>query len=215
MSQGLELDLVIGNSLITLHGKCGSSGDAQTVFNLMPERDTISWTAMIAAYAQHGESERARQLFYQMKNQAIFPNKITFLSIISACGHAGEIEEGYYWFVSMDRRYGLTPTMDHYNCMIDLLGRAGRLDEAENVMMSMPSSDITIVSLMALLSSCKYQTDVERGERLSKRAFMLFPECPEPYIMLANIYSSAGSVRDAEILMAMMRNKGLEEQIEL
>ena len=181
----------------------------------MPERDTISWTAMIAAYAQHGESERARKIFYQMQKQGILPNKVTCLSIISACGHTGEVEEGYYWFISMNLIFAVTPIVDHYNCMIDLLGRAGRLDEAENLMTSMSSSQVTIVSIMALISSCKYQLDVERAQRFAKQAFTLFPEFAEPYIMLAHIYSTVGRIQDAENLMAIMRGKGLEEQIDL
>lgn len=210
IGHGLELDLIIANALINLYGKCGSLRDARMIFDTMPERDTVSWTAMIAAYAQHGATEHALRIFYQMQQGGIRPNKVTFLSVISACGHTGKVEEGYHWFVSMNKRFGIAPMVDHYNCMIDLFGRAGRLDEAEKLVTGLPSQ-VTIVSLMALLSACKYQSDVERGERFAKHTFTLFPYNPEPYIMLANIYSAAGRVEDAEKVMSSMRDKGLED----
>lgn len=210
MSCELKVDVVICNVLINLYGKCGCLSDARSIFDTMHERNTVSWTSMIAAYAQHGEDEHVLQLFYQMQQAGVRPNNVTFLSVISAWGHTGKVEEGYYWFMLMDKRFGIPPVVDHYNCMIDLSGRAGRLEEAEKLVIGMPSQ-VTIVTLMALLSACKYQADVERGECFARHAFALFPENAEPYIMLANIYSSVGRVEDAERVISRMRTKGLED----
>ncbi|MCO5581299.1 hypothetical protein L7F22_035178 [Adiantum nelumboides] len=190
----LNADIVTANSLLNLYGKCGCIEDAQDIFDSMLEKDAISWSAMIAAYAQHGEDNAVLQLFYQMQQVGVRPNHVTFLSVISAWGHTGRVEEGYYWFCLMDNVLSIE---DHYNCMVDLLGRAGRLDEAESLL-AHGSSQITLVSIMALLSACKHQVDVERGERFAKFAFMLFPENAEPYVMLANVYKSVGRVEAAQ-----------------
>lgn len=212
VSCGFQLDIILGNALINMYGKCGSLEVAQRIFDNMLELDTVSWTSMIAAYSQHGQGKAALKMFYCMQREGVKPNKITFLSVLSACSHTGLVEEGYHWFVSMETKYGITPTVDHINCMIDLFGRAGRLDEAENFIRSMPLQP-TFISMMALLSACKYQADVGRGERIAKHACKLDPSNCAPYVMLSNIYAAVGRVDDAEKVMNTLRFRGLKKHL--
>ncbi|KAH7330786.1 hypothetical protein KP509_20G001900 [Ceratopteris richardii] len=190
-------DVVLSNALINLYGKCGCLRDAQAIFDSMLGRNLISWSAIIAAYAYYGEDEEVLQLFSQMQESGLKPNDVTFVSVLSALGHSGRVDEGYYWFLSMGTILSIPPSIDHYNSLIDLVGRAGRLDEAENLLAFMPSK-VTIVSVMALLSACKYQLDEGRGEHFARNAFVLFPENAQPYIMLSNIYSSSREDSDLE-----------------
>ena len=139
------------------------------------------------------------------------PNKVTFVSILSACSHAGLLSEGCNLFRSINHDHGLSPTMEHYVCMIDLLGRAGLLDEAEHLISEMPFQP-TAVPLTALLWACMYQIDVERGEHVAKRISALDPESAAPYVLLSNIYAIAGRDDDVMVVINKMKQKGLNPE---
>ena len=167
-------DLHINNALLTMYGKCGCLTDARALFTATTtcQRNLALWNAMIGAYAQSGQGKEALQLFRQMQEEKIKPNESTFVSVLFACSHTGLLDEGYKHLVSMYHDYGIKVEVDHYNCMIDLLARVGRLDEAENMINTMPCES-TDVSWMALLSACRDQGDLERGERAADRVSSL------------------------------------------
>lgn len=208
---GLESDVEVGNALISMYGKCGSLKNAEMMFDkMLGWRDTVSWTAMIAAYSQHGQAKAALQLFHCMLQARVMPDDVTFVSILSACSHAGLIKDGCKWLVSMKRDYGITPIVDHYNCVIDLLGRVGRLEEAEDLLKRMPVKP-TSVSWMTLLSACKNLVDVERGERAARCVFQMDPKDSAPYVLLSNIYTAVGRVDEAAKVIERMKEKGLKK----
>lgn len=188
---GFESDVVVGNALLNMYGKCGSLVDARNTFDIIPEQNLISWNSMITAYGQHGKGKEALDFFEKMKQGVVVPNVVTFINVLSACNHAGMVDEGCYYFVSMFRDHDIMPVVEHFDCMIDLLGRAGRLDEAEDLIKSMPFEP-TQVSFISLLGASKHQIDVDRGERAADCISALNPNSTAPYVILSNIYAATG-----------------------
>ncbi|KAI5070017.1 hypothetical protein GOP47_0014360 [Adiantum capillus-veneris] len=200
MGTEIENDIIVGNSLITLYGKCGSLKEAQLIFDRMLHRDTVTWTVMVAAYAQQGKGSIVLQLLNKMLREAVQPNEITFVNILCACCHDGLVYEACHYFYSMKCLYGVLPLVHHYDCLVDLFARAGRLEEAENLIRGMPFP-ATAVSWTTLLSACKCIADVERGEWAAEQAFHLDPENYTPYLILRNIYGAAGNTNDSSTVV--------------
>jgi pentatricopeptide repeat protein len=191
---GLELDQEIANALISMYAKCGSLDGARNVFEKMRPRDVVSWNAMIAAYAQHGRGREALDLYDRMREASARPDCITYISIFLACSHSGLLEEGRRCLASMTEEYGIELTLQHYNCLIDLLARAGQLDAAETLLQSSGCLS-NYAQWVSLLGACRSQSDVERGERAAARAFAIDPTNTSPRLMLSHIYARAGMER--------------------
>lgn len=130
MKKRVELTVILENALVDMYAKCGSIDTAMNLFEVMPQRDLVSWNSMIAGYAIPGYGEKALMLFKQMKSEVIVPDDITFVGVLSACSHSGLVTEGRQYFGSMKRVFGIEPKLEHYSRMIDLLGRVGLLEEA-------------------------------------------------------------------------------------
>eukprot|EP01018_Ginkgo_biloba_P010548 Gb_15394 [translate_table: standard] len=207
---GLESYVSVGNALVTMYSKCGSIEDAHHVFNKMLEQDTVSWNAMITGYAQHGHGQKAFHFFEQMLQLGMKPDHITFVAVLSACSHTGLVDEGRYYFESMSRVHCITPRSEHYACMIDLLGRAGHLDEAENFINNMPFKPHASV-WGALLSSCRIHGNIELAKRAAECLFELEPHDSGTYILLSNIYATAGRWEDAAKVRKMMKERGVRK----
>lgn len=189
VKQDFELDDVLGTALINMYGKCGSLDDAENVFDRMHRQDAVSWTAMIASHAQNGYAKKALQIFSRMQKEGVKPDAITFVSILSACSHAGLVEEGCQLFTSMTEGYRLTPSIDHYACIVDIFGRAGRLAEAEGFIKNM-SIQPTALVWEILLGACKVHGDVERGQCAAQHVLDLNPGNATPYVMLSSIHAA-------------------------
>eukprot|EP00250_Pteridium_aquilinum_P015897 c22826_g2_i2 orf=565-2772(+) len=181
----------VGNAVINMYTKCGNLKEAWNVFKEMPRRDVVTWTAIIAGHARLGHGMEAHELFQDMHNENILPNKVTFINIIDACSHAGLVDEACYYFTSISEDYGIVRTAEHYNCMVDVLGRAGRLCEGEMLILCMPFSPLALLWL-TLLSACKCHMDVELANRAADRVFGLDPESIVPYALLSSIYATLG-----------------------
>lgn len=208
---GFEMDAFVGSAIVYMYAKCGIIEDACKIFNEIPKSCAVCWNVMIAAYAQHGQGTEALQLFAQMLEKGIKPNHITFVSVLSACSHIGLVDEGLRYFYSMDSDYGITPRMEHYSCTVDILGRAGLLNEAEDFIEKMPfKPDGTI--WRTLLSACATHVNVELGIRAAECLLELEPGEDAAYILLANIYSAAGRWDDRANLRKLMREKGLKKE---
>ncbi|KAH7432119.1 hypothetical protein KP509_07G009100 [Ceratopteris richardii] len=188
-----ERDIIIGNALIGFYGKCGSLTNAQLTFDKMECRDTVTWTALVAAYAQQGHGNAALLMFERMLHEGNKPNEITFVNVLSACCHDGLIYEACHYFYYMKFGYGVLPLVHHYDCLVDLFARAGRLDEAENLISGMPFP-ATAVSWTTLLSACKGLADIQRGIWAAGQAFDLDPENYSPFLILRTIYGASDSV---------------------
>ncbi|XP_047155057.1 pentatricopeptide repeat-containing protein At4g19191, mitochondrial [Vigna umbellata] len=190
INKGLKDNVVVCNALIDMYAKCGSFNDAKEVFYGMANRTVVSWTTMITACALNGDVIDALDLFFMMLEMGMEPNHITFLAVLQACAHGGLLESGLECFNMMTQKYGLSPGIEHYSCMVDLLGRKGRLTEALEIIRSMPfKADAGIWS--ALLSACKLHDKMEMGKYVSEQLFELEPQVAVPYVEMANIYASA------------------------
>ena len=189
-----ELDDVVGNALVNMYSKCGSVDNAWKTFDSLPTRDIISWTTMVAAYAHHGCIDRALEVFELMEGEGIEPNEVSFVSILSACSRVGSVEKAHIFIEKMSQVKKIMLKPSHYACMIDLLTRVGRLEEAEDFLKQWPGQP-GVVDWMALLSASKTYGDMERGIRAAEHLFEIDQECTAAYVVLANAcaYSSLGN----------------------
>jgi pentatricopeptide repeat protein len=196
-----EADIVVGTALLNMYGKCGALEDACRVFdNHLLHRDTIAWTIMISTYAQHGRVKESLGLLKKMRDEeGIEPNEITFISVLNACSHSGLVDEGRQCFASM-KECGIMPGVDHYNCMLDLLTRAGMLDEAESLINEMPITPGS-VGWTTILGGCRDRFDAPRGERAAGNVLEMDPvNVLPPYVTLSNIYS--GYSKDNNLVLS-------------
>jgi pentatricopeptide repeat protein len=211
IKNGYQQDASVGSALITMYAKCSCIEDACEVFEMMPKPDVVSWTAMIAGYALHGQGKEALQLFEQMQCAGIKPDHITFVGVLSACSHVGLVDEGRQYFDSMTRVYDLVPTMEHYACIVDQLGRAGRLDEAEGFINEMPFEPSALV-WGTLLSACKIHGNMKLGKHAAEKLLELEPQESAPYVLLSNIYASESRWDDAARVRKMMKDRGIVKE---
>lgn len=206
----LKHNVVVCNALIDMYAKCGSISDSRDVFNTMPSKTVVSWTTMIAGLALNGSFEEALNLFNRMIELEMKPNHITFLAILQACTHGGFLEKGWECFNMMTKVYKISPGLDHYSCMADLLGRKGKLKEALKFIQDMPvEPDAAIWS--GLLSACKIHHNIEIGEYASQRLFEMEPYVSFPYVEMANIYASAGRWDGVARMRYMMRSNRIKK----
>ncbi|KAH7387845.1 hypothetical protein KP509_16G044900 [Ceratopteris richardii] len=185
---GMDSDSELSHALITMYGKCGSLKDARKVFDLVSEENVITWNATIAAYAQNGDGHGALLLFQQMQDGTV-PDNLSFVSILTACSHAGLVEEGWNTFIAVCHSLSVSLISDHYNCMVDILARAGQLHEAEGLIQMIPMLP-TAVTWTTLLGACKAEMDIKRGENVAVQAMSLVPNDAAILISLSNIYSA-------------------------
>lgn len=186
----LESDVVIGNAVIDMYIKSGSLEEANKVFRRMSTRDVVSWSAMIAGYAQYGNCKLAGQYLEDMQQEGLKADALIFTTLLTACSHAGVVEEGRLFFNSMRKDHGITPGVVHYNCMVDILSRTGHLREAEALLRSMPGAPDT-VGWMSLLTGCKTYGHMELGRLCFVELMRLDVSYASAYMIISNIYADA------------------------
>ncbi|OWM90804.1 pentatricopeptide repeat-containing protein At2g44880-like [Punica granatum] len=199
-------------ALIDMFAKCGAISEARTVFDEMRDRELASWNALINGLAINGCGQQALEIFLEMQRSGYKPNEVTLLGVLSACNHAGLLEEGKRWFKAMDVEFGLTPEIEHYGCMVDLLGRAGCLDEAENLINHMPYK-VNGIILSSFLFGCGYFKDAARADRVIKNSTIAEPWNDGNYVILRNLYAMERRWRDAEEIKGLMRERGANKEI--
>jgi pentatricopeptide repeat protein len=172
-----------------MYAKCGSIEEAWRVINIMPTDNLAKWNAILEAYAIHGHVNEALGLFERMCDEGVKIDKLTFLSLLSACGRAGLVDEALYYFGSMTSDHRISATEEHYTCMVDLLGCAGRLDEAEDLIKMMPCEPSASL-WKALLGACKIHSNVEMGERIAKKVLEVDPKDATCYALLSEIHAA-------------------------
>eukprot|EP01018_Ginkgo_biloba_P032088 Gb_22772 [translate_table: standard] len=209
--RGIRANVFVGNALVDMYAKCGNIENARYVFDKMSKHDVVSFNAMIVGYAMHGCCKEALQLFEQMQHTGTNPNHATFVGVLSACCHGGLLDEGWQYFNSMSQYYQIAPTMAHYGCMVDLLGRDGRLDEARDFINRMPIKPDAIV-WGSLLGACRVHTNIALGEYVAECLIELNPKDPAPYVLLANIYAAAGKWDDIEKMRKMMQDRKVKKK---
>lgn len=206
----VELTVTLANAFIDMYAKCGSIDTAMNLFELMPERDLVSWNSMLSGYAAHGYGEKALMLFEKMKSEAIAPDDITFVGVLSACSHSGLVTEGWQYFRSMRRVFGIEPKLEHYACMIDLLGRVGLLEEALELIRGMPMEPDE-AGWGALLNACRMHGNVDVGKHAAEHLLRLNPADSGVYALLSNMYATRNRWNDVKMVRMMMRDRGVKK----
>ncbi|XXG70328.1 hypothetical protein AAC387_Pa06g3112 [Persea americana] len=209
---GVLSDVKSGSALIDMYSKCGRTEDARRIFDYMPEKNVFSWTSMIDGYGKNGTPDKALLLFQLMRKECkIKPNYVTFLSALSACGHAGLVSAGWEIFESMEKDYSLKPRMEHYACMVDLLGRAGSLHQALEFIRQMPEKPNSDV-WGALLGACRLHEDVELADFAANEIFKLSNEGrPGAYVALSNTFAAAGNWDGVREVRELMKQRGVSK----
>ncbi|OAY47120.1 hypothetical protein MANES_06G053800v8 [Manihot esculenta] len=197
-------------SLIDMYAKCGNIEAAKQIFDDMNPRNLASWNAMISGLAMHGRADMALNLFSRMTNEGFIPDEITFVGVLSACNHAGLLDLGRQYFSSMTQDYKVSPKLQHYGCMINLLVRAGLFEEAETLMKSMEMNPDGAI-WGSLLGACKVHGRVELAEFVARHLSELEPENPGPYVLLSNIYAGVGRWEDVAKIRTKINDKGMKK----
>lgn len=206
-----DQDLILNNAILDMYCKCGCVEDANTIFTRMEKKDVISWSTMIAGLAQNGLCKEALNFFESMKGSDLRPNYITMLGVLFACSHAGLVHDGWNYFRSMKEVYGIDPGKEHYGCMIDLLGRAGRLDEAVRLIHEM-KCEPDAVTWRALLGACRVHKNADLAAYAAKQILKLDPQDAGTYIMLSNIYATSQKWEDVTEVRRTMSIRGLRKE---
>ncbi|KAK7319249.1 hypothetical protein RJT34_03968 [Clitoria ternatea] len=207
----LDTETCIESALIDMYAKCGNLMEAKKIFERISNPDTVSWTAIISTYAQHGLVEDALQLFKMMEQFDVKVNAITLLCILFACSHGGLVEEGLKIFHQMEETYGVEPEMEHYACVVDLLGRVGRLHEAVKFIKSMPIEPSEMI-WQTLLGACRIHGNTKLGETAAQKIISTRPESPSTYVLLSNTYIESGLYEDGVNLRDMMKERGIRKE---
>lgn len=207
---GIQIDEVLGSALVDMYAKCGSIEKAVQVFERLPQTNYIAWNAVIGGLAMHGKAKEVLDCFSRMERSGVSPSDVTYIAILSACSHAGLVEKGRSFFKDMVNRVGLEPRIEHYGCMVDLLGRAGYLEEAEELIMNMPIRSDDVI-WKALLGACKMHKNVEIGRRAAEVLMKLAPHDSGAYVALSNLYAASGNWDGVAKVRLMMKEMDIRK----
>ncbi|KAH0881112.1 hypothetical protein HID58_068506 [Brassica napus] len=210
-ANGFVSNVFVSNALISMYARCGNLAKARGVFDVMPVRSLVSWTAMIGCYGMHGMAETGLKLFDDMIRNGIRPDKTVFVMVLSTCSHSGLTNKGLELFDAMKREYKLEPGPEHYACVVDLLGRAGRIDEACEFIESMPIEPDGAV-WGALLGACKIHKNVDMAEVAFAKVIELEPMNIGYYVLMSNIYTDSNNQEGIWRIRVMMRERGFKKE---
>lgn len=206
----LDGDPFVSSGLVDMYGKCGLLDHSIQVFEEIGSLTEISWNSLLSVFSQHGLGKEVVQTFDKMLLAGVKPNAITFISLLIGCSHAGMVEEGLRYFHSMEKIYGVPPKEEHYSCVIDLLGRAGKLNEAEEFINSMPFEP-NAFGWCSFLGACRTLGDKERGKFAAEKLMKLEPENSGAHVLLSNLYAKEQHWEDVRSLRTTMRDGNVKK----
>lgn len=211
IKSGFSCALVVSSALVTMYAKRGNIENANKVFQRQRERDSISWNSMISGYAQHGDGKKALETFEEMRCQNVPMDAVTFIGVISACTHAGLVVEGEKYFKMMVEDHDIEPKEEHYSCMVDLYSRAGMLEKAMEVIMSMPFP-ASVSSWLSILAGCRAHRNLDLGKVAAERLISLQPDHSAAYVLLSNIYAALGNWNERRRVRRMMEERKVKKE---
>ncbi|CAN0903167.1 Pentatricopeptide repeat-containing protein At3g49170, chloroplastic [Linum grandiflorum] len=212
LKSSFEPSLHVSNALIAMYSTCGNIEAAYQVFKDMEaQRNVISWTSMVTGFAKHGLATRALETFGDMLEAGVKPNDVTYIAVLSACSHAGLVSEGCQHFESMKSKHGIVPRMEHYACIVDLFGRAGRLTEAMYFIDAMPFKPNPLV-LRTFLGACQVHGNTNLGKRAADMILDQDPDDPSAYVLLSNLYAAAGQWEEVTEIRKQMKERNLTKE---
>jgi pentatricopeptide repeat protein len=209
-------NIILKTNILSMYAKCGCLEEAVKIFNDIKvcERDVTIWTTMISAYGEHGRGKEALELFAQMQQEGLLPNETTVTCVLNACSHSGLVQEALDIFYNLENKFGIKADIFHCNCIVDVLGRAGRLEDAENFIIKyMKKMKIKpdVVTWKILLGACRTYNHTERAERVSQYIIDLNPKDASVYVLLSNIYAQSGNMKKREELRTLMDKRGIKK----
>lgn len=205
----VKLSITLGTALVDMYAKCGCIVSCYKVFRKLPNRDVVTWGAVISGFAIHGKPEKCFELFGEMVSEGVQPNEVIFVAILSACSRAGYVELGSQYFHQMVNDFGIVPSIEHYGCMVDLLGRAGQLAEAEEFIVAMPEKPNSII-WGAFLSACRTHKDPKRGTVAFRHLMELEPTSGDRYKLAGLMFGGAGERENARVIRKFIDENDLE-----
>lgn len=206
----MKRDIVLETALVDMYAKCGKIDLALQVFDKIRVRNIFTWNAMIGGLAMHGHGKEAIALFDRMKHDQVMPDHVTFIALLCACSHAGLVEKGFEMFRTMKEVIRLEPRMEHYGCMVDMLCRAGLVNDALNFIETMPIEANSVVWAI-LLRACRMGGHFELAQRVGRRVIELEPDSCGRYVMLASVYAGLSQWDDASKIRNLMKRQGIEK----
>ncbi|XP_059633465.1 putative pentatricopeptide repeat-containing protein At5g13230, mitochondrial [Cornus florida] len=206
-----DKDAAVCNGLIDMYAKCGSIKDARLVFDMMSKWDVVSWNAMISGYSMHGLSDEALRMFDRMQKMEIKPNELTFVGVLSACSNTGLLDRGQAYFTSMVSDYAIEPCIEHYTCMVGLLGRLGHLKKAAKLIEEIPFEPSVMV-WRSLLGACIIHNDIELARTSAQHVLEMEPHDEAAYVLLSNIYATAKRWGNVAYVRKSMKKKGVKKE---
>ncbi|KAL5731919.1 Pentatricopeptide repeat-containing protein [Ranunculus cassubicifolius] len=207
----IEVNSIVLTAIIDMYCKCGSIDEAYNVFMKASKKGLSSWNSMIIGLAVNGHGKEAVELFQKLESSGLTPDDVSFIGVLTACNHWGMVSKAKYYFSLMKETYMVEPNLKHYSCMVDVLGRAGLLEEAEEVITTMNVEPDAII-WGSLLSACREYGNAEMGERAAKRVIELDPSDSGSYVLLSNVYKNAGRYEDAMSIRRAMKERLLEKE---
>ncbi|CAL5337164.1 unnamed protein product [Camellia sinensis] len=211
IKHGFSLEVPIGSALSTMYAKCGSLDDGNLVFRRMGMRDVVSWNSMISGLSQNGHGNKALELFEEMRFEGTKPDYVTFVNILTACSHMGLVERGWIYFNMMSIEFGILPRVDHYACMVDMMSRSGRLEEAKEFIES-TTIDHGMCLWRILLSGCRNYGNYDLGAYVGEKLMELGSQESSAYVLLSSIYTVLGRREDVERVRRMMNLRGVNKE---
>ncbi|OVA02317.1 Pentatricopeptide repeat [Macleaya cordata] len=211
---GFDHITAVSNAVITMYARCGSMNSALLGFSYAPNHDIVSWNSIICGFAQHGNGKEALEVFKKLRLTSLKADQITFVGVLSACSHAGLIEQGKYYFNFMKYKCFIKPTSEHYTCMVDLLGRFGFIEEAMNFINQMRTDGIEPSTSVwgALVGACRIHRNFEVGEIAAEKVLQIEPYNAGVYLILAEMYLTTGRRDDAERVLVRMKERDVKKQ---
>ncbi|XP_011624404.1 pentatricopeptide repeat-containing protein At4g08210 [Amborella trichopoda] len=210
VKRGYETEVITSTALVDMYSKCGEIEEGIAVFDGLRDRDIVSWTGIIVGCARNGRAKEAIGYFGEMLRYGVNPNEVTFVGILSACSHAGLIDDACRYFESMSHDHGVIPGIEHYSCMIDLLGRAGRFEEAKKLMACLPHDPDRDI-WTAMLGACGIHGNVALGKHAAQCLMATSPNTISAYVTLSNAYARMGMWKESCMLREVIREKGMKE----
>ncbi|KAF7838456.1 pentatricopeptide repeat-containing protein [Senna tora] len=208
---GLQSNVSVGSSLVTMYSQCGSLEDCRKAFDHIEKPDLIGWTAIIVSYAQHGKGLEALAAYELMRREGIQPDEVTLVGVLLACSHSGLVEEAFSYFNAMVKDFNIKPGHRHYACIVDLLGRSGRLREAESFINSMPIEPDALI-WGTLLAACKVHGDFELGKLAAKKVMELSPSDAAAYVSFSNMCADLGQWEEVVRIRGLMKGSGTNKE---
>ncbi|EFJ35715.1 hypothetical protein SELMODRAFT_80662, partial [Selaginella moellendorffii] len=207
-----RMEMVVETALINMYGKCGKMAEAMSVFEKMAKRDILVWNSMLGAYAQHGYYDETLQLFNQMQLDGVKADAVSFVSVLSALSHSGSVTDGYQYFVAMLQDFSITPTPELYGCVVDLLGRAGRIQEAVDIVLKLSGCLPDGILWMTLLGACRTHNKTDQAKAAAEQVLERDPSHSGAYVVLSNVYAAAGDWDGVNRMRKLMRSRGVKKE---